>query len=210
MGARLHNPELDPALTKSYSQEDTAYREFQVKLPAIGAALAKFFGVPYEPYRAERIKPLVADVPRALYEANRSGDNLLFEGAQGTLLDIDHGTYPFVTSSNCTAGGASTGTGRLPAHNTGLASARQATTALRMATGALIGEPGGARRRNEAPGCLAVAWLSPCSTRQASTLVRCKSSKAKEAIDTVCDKGRALLVIQVQVMATGQRRLLKG
>ena len=53
---------------------------------------------------AERIKPLVADVPRALYEANRAGDNLLFEGAQGTLLDIDHGTYPFVTSSNCTAG----------------------------------------------------------------------------------------------------------
>lgn len=63
---------------------------------------------------AERIKPLVADVPRALYDANRNGDNLLFEGAQGTLLDIDHGTYPFVTSSNCTAGGASTGTGMGP------------------------------------------------------------------------------------------------
>jgi adenylosuccinate synthase len=63
---------------------------------------------------AERIKPLVADVPRALYEANKGGDNLLFEGAQGTLLDIDHGTYPFVTSSNCTAGGASTGTGMGP------------------------------------------------------------------------------------------------
>ncbi|NWG39455.1 MAG: adenylosuccinate synthase [Hydrogenophilaceae bacterium] len=63
---------------------------------------------------AERIMPLVADVPRALYDANRNGDNLLFEGAQGTLLDIDHGTYPFVTSSNCTAGGASTGTGMGP------------------------------------------------------------------------------------------------
>ncbi len=63
---------------------------------------------------AERIKPLVADVPRALYDANKVGDNLLFEGAQGTLLDIDHGTYPFVTSSNCTAGGASTGTGMGP------------------------------------------------------------------------------------------------
>jgi len=63
---------------------------------------------------AERIKPLAADVPRALYEANRNGDNLLFEGAQGTLLDIDHGTYPFVTSSNCTAGGAATGTGMGP------------------------------------------------------------------------------------------------
>ena len=64
---------------------------------------------------AERIKPLVADVPRQLYEANKAGDNLLFEGAQGTLLDIDHGTYPFVTSSNCTAGGAATGSGVGPA-----------------------------------------------------------------------------------------------
>jgi adenylosuccinate synthase len=63
---------------------------------------------------AERIKPMVADVPRALYDANRNGHNLLFEGAQGTLLDIDHGTYPFVTSSNCTAGGAATGTGMGP------------------------------------------------------------------------------------------------
>ena len=53
---------------------------------------------------AERIKPMVADVPRLLYEANKGGSNLLFEGAQGALLDIDHGTYPFVTSSNCIAG----------------------------------------------------------------------------------------------------------
>ncbi|MDD5363794.1 MAG: adenylosuccinate synthase [Gallionellaceae bacterium] len=63
---------------------------------------------------AERIKPMIGDVPRKLYEANRRGENLLFEGAQGTLLDIDHGTYPFVTSSNCTAGGASTGSGMGP------------------------------------------------------------------------------------------------
>jgi adenylosuccinate synthase len=60
---------------------------------------------------AERIKPLVLDVPRALYEANKAGQNLLFEGAQGTLLDIDHGTYPFVTSSNCIAGAACSGAG---------------------------------------------------------------------------------------------------
>ena len=60
---------------------------------------------------AERIKPLVMDVPRALYEANKAGQNLLFEGAQGTLLDIDHGTYPFVTSSNCIAGAACAGSG---------------------------------------------------------------------------------------------------
>lgn len=60
---------------------------------------------------ADRIKPLVMDVPRALYEANKAGQNLLFEGAQGALLDIDHGTYPYVTSSNCIAGAASAGAG---------------------------------------------------------------------------------------------------
>jgi adenylosuccinate synthase len=60
---------------------------------------------------APRLAPLVADVPRALYEANRAGKNLLFEGAQGSLLDIDHGTYPFVTSSNCVAGAAAAGAG---------------------------------------------------------------------------------------------------
>jgi len=60
---------------------------------------------------AERIRPMIADVPRLLYEANRDGHNLLFEGAQGTLLDVDHGTYPFVTSSNCLAGAASAGAG---------------------------------------------------------------------------------------------------
>jgi adenylosuccinate synthase len=51
------------------------------------------------------------DVPRALYEANKAGQNLLFEGAQGALLDIDHGTYPFVTSSNCISGAACAGSG---------------------------------------------------------------------------------------------------
>jgi adenylosuccinate synthase len=60
---------------------------------------------------APRLVPLVADVPRALYHANRAGKNLLFEGAQGSLLDIDHGTYPFVTSSNCVAGAAAAGAG---------------------------------------------------------------------------------------------------
>ncbi|MBL79060.1 MAG: adenylosuccinate synthase [Nitrosomonadaceae bacterium] len=60
---------------------------------------------------AERIKPLVADVSQLLYESNKAGNNLLFEGAQGTMLDIDHGTYPYVTSSNCIAGTATTGSG---------------------------------------------------------------------------------------------------
>ena len=65
---------------------------------------------------AERIKPMVADVPRLLYEAQQGGHNLLFEGAQGTLLDVDHGTYPFVTSSNCVAGAAAAGAGIGPQH----------------------------------------------------------------------------------------------
>lgn len=60
---------------------------------------------------AERIKPMVADVPQLLFDAYKAGKNLLFEGAQGALLDIDHGTYPFVTSSNCIAGAASPGCG---------------------------------------------------------------------------------------------------
>lgn len=60
---------------------------------------------------AGRIKPMAADVSQLLFEANKAGDNLLFEGAQGTMLDIDHGTYPYVTSSNCVAGAASTGSG---------------------------------------------------------------------------------------------------
>jgi adenylosuccinate synthase len=65
---------------------------------------------------APRLAPLIADVPRALYHANRKGRNLLFEGAQGSLLDIDHGTYPFVTSSNCVAGAAAAGAGVGPQH----------------------------------------------------------------------------------------------
>jgi adenylosuccinate synthase len=60
---------------------------------------------------AERLRPMVADVPRRLYEANKAGKPLLFEGAQGSLLDIDHGTYPYVTSSNCVAGAAASGAG---------------------------------------------------------------------------------------------------
>ncbi len=60
---------------------------------------------------AEDIIPMVTDVAELLFQIHQKGENILFEGAQGTLLDIDHGTYPFVTSSNTTAGGAATGTG---------------------------------------------------------------------------------------------------
>jgi adenylosuccinate synthase len=60
---------------------------------------------------ADVVKPMVADVTELLRLHLRRGDNVLFEGAQGALLDVDHGTYPYVTSSNTTAGGAATGTG---------------------------------------------------------------------------------------------------
>jgi len=63
------------------------------------------------PLYAEALKPMVADISHQLFLANKKGEKLLFEGAQGALLDIDHGTYPFVTSSNCLAGAASAGCG---------------------------------------------------------------------------------------------------
>jgi adenylosuccinate synthase len=59
----------------------------------------------------ELIKPMLTDVGEELQTLQDQGSNILFEGAQGALLDIDHGTYPYVTSSNTTAGGAATGTG---------------------------------------------------------------------------------------------------
>ena len=86
--------------------------------------LQRYYGAdPIEPARelehlmgfAERIKPLVADVTELLREMQANGRSVLFEGAQGGMLDIDLGTYPFVTSSNTTVGGASTGTGMGPA-----------------------------------------------------------------------------------------------
>jgi adenylosuccinate synthase len=60
---------------------------------------------------AEALKPMMADVGYMLHTAHGKGANILFEGAQGTLLDIDHGTYPYVTSSNCVAGNAAAGAG---------------------------------------------------------------------------------------------------
>ncbi len=60
---------------------------------------------------ASALQPMVADVSSRLHAAQKQGQRLLFEGAQGALLDVDHGTYPFVTSSNCVAGAASAGAG---------------------------------------------------------------------------------------------------
>jgi adenylosuccinate synthase len=63
---------------------------------------------------AEQVRPFVADTAAMLHKTLRNGGSIMFEGAQGTMLDIDHGTYPFVTSSSATAGGAVTGTGVAP------------------------------------------------------------------------------------------------
>ncbi len=65
---------------------------------------------------AETLGPMALDVTERLRQLREEGANVMFEGAQGALLDIDHGTYPFVTSSNTTAGGACTGTGVGPRH----------------------------------------------------------------------------------------------
>ncbi|MCE9679982.1 adenylosuccinate synthase [Shewanella sp. AS1] len=65
---------------------------------------------------ADYLKSMCTDVTELLDQARKAGEPILFEGAQGTLLDIDHGTYPFVTSSNTTAGGVATGSGFGPRH----------------------------------------------------------------------------------------------
>lgn len=77
---------------------------------------------------AERIRPMVCDTASFLNGAIREGRKILFEGAQGTLLDIDHGTYPFVTSSSATAGGACTGTGVPPTKISGVVGVSKAYT----------------------------------------------------------------------------------
>jgi adenylosuccinate synthase len=94
------------------------------------AAIARLFGIAEEmdfarireEYLAfaDRIRPMVCDTAALLNAAIHDGKSLMFEGAQGSMLDIDHGTYPFVTSSNATAGGACTGTGVAPTRITGV------------------------------------------------------------------------------------------
>jgi adenylosuccinate synthase len=66
--------------------------------------------------QGEQIAPLVTDIPGLLHRMRREGRDIMFEGAQGALLDIDHGTYPYVTSSTTTAGGAASGSGVGPRH----------------------------------------------------------------------------------------------
>jgi adenylosuccinate synthase len=100
--------------------------------------LAQCFGInepiDYEKIRdqylglAERIRPMVCDTSQLLNDAMRSGKRVLFEGAQGSMLDVDHGTYPFVTSSSATAGGACTGAGIPPTQIHGVIGVSKAYT----------------------------------------------------------------------------------
>jgi len=105
----LINEDRFEALLKSKIKENNEI------LKAFGAKPLSFAKV-HAVYRAagDRLRPFVANTVMLLHEAGERGAEILFEGAQGTFLDIDHGTYPFVTSSNTTAGGACTGSGVPP------------------------------------------------------------------------------------------------
>jgi adenylosuccinate synthase len=98
------------------AQLEAKIKENNEILRAFGAKPLSFKQV-HAAYRAagDFLKPFVANTVILLHQALQSGQDVLFEGAQGTFLDIDHGTYPFVTSSNTTAGGACTGSG-VPPH----------------------------------------------------------------------------------------------
>jgi adenylosuccinate synthase len=118
----------DKAARRALRVDDLLHRErFAAKLGEVldyhNFVLANYYKVPRLDFQqildeqmrlAEDIVPMVADVAEIIYALQAAGGNILFEGAQGSLLDIDHGTYPFVTSSNTTAGYAATGTGASP------------------------------------------------------------------------------------------------
>jgi adenylosuccinate synthase len=93
----------------------TKIKENNEVLKAFGAKPLSFKEV-YKAYReaGDYLRPFVTNTVTFLHRAVRRGDDILFEGAQGTFLDIDHGTYPYVTSSNTTSGGACTGSGVAP------------------------------------------------------------------------------------------------
>ena len=101
----------DPAAFDAKLEEVLDYHNFVLTqylgAPAVDAAMVRDQAMALAPV----LKPMVADVANELFEASAAGKSLLFEGAQGALLDVDHGTYPYVTSSNCVAGAASAGAG---------------------------------------------------------------------------------------------------
>ena len=97
---------VEAALVQKNSMLTKIYNRAAIKADVVVAELLSY---------AERLRPMVADTALELHQAIEAGKLVLFEGGQATMLDVDHGTYPFVTSSNSTAGGASTGSGIGPA-----------------------------------------------------------------------------------------------
>jgi adenylosuccinate synthase len=105
----LMQPELFAAKLKARVRDvNWLLREFGVKPVSYKKILAEYSEA------AERLRPCVTNTVLAVHKAIAAGREILFEGAQGTFLDVDHGTYPYVTSSNTTAGGACTGAGVPP------------------------------------------------------------------------------------------------
>jgi adenylosuccinate synthase len=102
---------LRPELLKTHIEE--ACREKNAIVKALFGSAPLDPAKMYDEYAAaaERLRPFVADTGKMLHNIIASGGSVMFEGAQGTMLDIDHGTYPYVTSSSSTAAGAATGTG---------------------------------------------------------------------------------------------------
>ena len=95
---------------------------------------------------AERLRPHVADTTLLLHRWMRDGATVLFEGAQGTLLDVDHGTYPYITASSATAGGGGAGTGVPPTRIHGVLGVTKAY-ATRVGAGPFPTEVTGRPRR---------------------------------------------------------------
>jgi adenylosuccinate synthase len=106
VGDLLSPSSLETKLSKTLEEKNVLferlYQAAPVRVEEVYAACLEM---------GEKLRPFVEDVGQRLIEARKQKRSILFEGAQGTLLDIDHGTYPFVTSSNTTAGNALTGTG---------------------------------------------------------------------------------------------------
>jgi adenylosuccinate synthase len=102
---------LDPGLFRERLREVMDYHNHALQHYFRAAALDYEQVLDVALAQAEQIAPLVADIPGLLHALRSGGGDILFEGAQGALLDIDHGTYPYVTSSTTTAGGAASGSG---------------------------------------------------------------------------------------------------
>ncbi len=107
MGDLLHPESLRARITPGY-EEVARLVGTDIELPTIDQIIEKLMEV------AKPLLPIIGNTQGHLLDATAKGESILFEGAQAALLDIDHGTYPYVTSSNCTIGGLFTGTGLPP------------------------------------------------------------------------------------------------